>query len=111
MVRAVRERRREIGMLRAMGVRAPTVRRAFMIEAGFLAVQGIVIGIGLGALSAYQVLVNSTTFGVQTLEFAVPWPALASLSLVPLVVSLLAAARPANRAAGIRPAVALRIAD
>ena len=111
MVRAVRERRREIGMLRAMGVRAPTVRRAFMIEAGFLAVQGIVIGIGLGALSAYQVLVNSTTFGEQTLEFAVPWPALAIISLVPLVVSLLAAARPANRAAGIRPAVALRIAD
>ncbi len=111
MVRAVRERRREIGMLRAMGVRAPTVRRAFMIEAGFLAVQGIVIGIGLGALSAYQVLVNSTTFGEQTLEFAVPWTALAIISLVPLVVSLLAAVRPANRAAGIRPAVALRIAD
>ncbi len=111
MVRAVRERRREIGMLRAMGVRAPTVRRAFMIEAGFLAVQGIVIGIGLGALSAYQVLVNSTTFGEQTLEFAVPWTALAVISLVPLVVSLLAAARPANRAAAIRPAIALRIAD
>ncbi len=111
MVRAVRERRREIGMLRAMGVRAPTVRRAFMIEAGFLALQGIVIGIGLGALSAYQVLVNSDTFGEQTLSFSVPWTALAVISLVPLVVSLLAAARPANRAAAIRPAMALRIAD
>ena len=111
MVRAVRERRREIGMLRAIGIRSSTVRRAFMIEAAFLAVQGIVIGIGLGAISAYQVLVNSNTFGEQTLDFAVPWAALAVIGLVPLVVSLVAAARPASRAAAIRPAAALRIAD
>ena len=44
MVRAVRERRRQIGMLRAMGFSSRVVRQAFLVESAFLAVQGIVIG-------------------------------------------------------------------
>ena len=73
MVRAVRERRREIGMLRAMGFRARTVRAAFLIEASFIAVQGIVIGAALGVVTSYSVLSNSKALGDQPLSFHVPW--------------------------------------
>ncbi len=48
MVRAVRERRRTIGVLRALGVRATTVRRSFLAESTFIAVEGVVIGTVLG---------------------------------------------------------------
>ena len=111
MVRAVRERRREIGMLRAMGFPARTVRRAFLIEASFIAVQGIVIGAALGLVTGFSVLSNSSTFGDRSLSFSIPWGAITLLSGATLAVSLLAVLAPATQASRIKPAVALRIAD
>jgi len=87
------------------------VRRAFLFEAGFVAVQGIVVGVGLGLLTAYQVLANSDAFGDDRLPFTVPWLALLVVAGAPLVVALLATAAPANQASKIRPAAALRLAD
>jgi putative ABC transport system permease protein len=49
MVRAVRERRRTIGVLRALGFRTGTVHRSFMLESSFIALEGIPAG---GARSA-----------------------------------------------------------
>lgn len=111
MVRAVRERRRQIGMLRAMGFAAGVVRRAFLTEAGFVAVQGIVIGIALGLITSYQMLTNSTTFGGERLPYHVPWGSLGLLAVVPLLASLAAAVLPASQAAAVRPAVALRLSE
>jgi len=109
MVRAVRERRRQIGMLRAIGFSAKVVRRAFLAEAGFVAVQGIALGIGLGLLVSYQML-QSDVFG-DPLPFTVPWLAVAVLLVVPGTAAMLAALAPAAQAAAIRPAAALRIAE
>jgi putative ABC transport system permease protein len=111
MIRAVRERRRQVGMLRAMGFSAAVVRRAFLLEASFVAVQGIVIGIGLGLVTAWQVMTQSDAFGSQELTFTVPWLHVAVILAVPLLASLLATVSPAAQAARIRPAAALRIAD
>ena len=109
MVRAVRERRRQIGMLRALGFSARIVRRAFLSEAGFIALQGIVLGMGLGLVTSYQML-RSDVFDEQ-LAFTVPWLALVVLFVVPAAGALFTAAVPAGQAARIQPAEALRIAD
>lgn len=111
MVRAVRERRRQIGMLRAMGFSAGIVRRSFIVEAAFVAAQGIVLGLGLGMITSYNLLTNSDSFGGQDLPFSWPWGVLALIAGIPFVASLLATAVPAAQAARIKPAVALRIAD
>lgn len=111
MIRAVRERRRQIGMLRAMGFSSRIVRISFLLEAGFVALQGIVLGVVLALIVSYQLLSNSATFGDQKLDFSVPWLALFILVSVALAASVAATAAPANQAANIRPAVALRIAD
>jgi putative ABC transport system permease protein len=108
LVRAVHERRREIGVLRALGFQDRVVRRAMLFEAGFLASQGVAIGMGLGLVTAYQGLVNSNTFGAGELTFAWPWAALAVIFAIPTTVALLSAWAPATRAARIAPAVALR---
>ena len=79
-----------------------------MIEAGFVAIQGVVIGASLGLVTAYQVIVNSETLGTGTLAFSWPWVGLAIVVLVPTAAALLAAAAPAKRAAAITPAGALR---
>ncbi|MFP5318963.1 MAG: ABC transporter permease [Acidimicrobiia bacterium] len=111
MVRAVRERRRQIGMLRAMGFSRAVVRSAFLLEAAFVAVQGIVVGVVLALVVSYQLLTNSDVFGESRLDFSVPWLALGLLLVASLAASLAATAAPAGQASRIRPAVALRIAE
>jgi putative ABC transport system permease protein len=111
MVRAVRERRRQIGMLRAMGFQASVVRRAFLLEATFIASQGVVIGIVLGLLTSWSVMTNSDSFSANSIRFEVPWLTVALLVVVPMGASLLGVLAPARSASRIRPAVALRIAD
>ncbi|MEY2469980.1 MAG: putative transport system permease protein [Actinomycetota bacterium] len=111
MVRAVRERRRQIGMLRAMGFPSRVVRQAFLIEAAFIAVQGIVMGTVLALVTSYNLLTHSSTFGGQNIEFEIPWLPISVVLAVALVASLFASAVPAGQASRIKPAVALRIAD
>ncbi len=111
MVRAVRERRRQIGMLRAMGVTSPTVRGAFLAESGFIALQGIIIGVALGLVTSWSVITSSDSFGDEELSFTVPWLALVLIVAIPLVAVIASTVVPAMRAASIRPAAALRIAD
>ena len=111
MVRAVRERRHEIGMLRAMGFGTGIVRAAMLSEAGLIAVQGTVIGAVLGLVTTRTLLAGSDSFGDVPPAFVIPWVGLLVILGLPLVASLAATAWPASRAAAIKPAVALRAAD
>jgi putative ABC transport system permease protein len=111
MIRAVRERRRQVGMLRAMGVPAVTVRRAFVLESGFVAARGLLIGGGLALLSCWLLTSRSDALGERGIPFTVPWGTLWAMFAVALLASLAATAVPAARAARIRPAVALRVAE
>jgi putative ABC transport system permease protein len=106
MIRSVRERRRDIGTLRALGLARRGVRRAFLAEAGFIAVQGTLIGVALGTVFAWRL-----SSGTSASVFAVPWSALALMAAVTVLASLLAAARPATLASRIPPAVALRTTE
>jgi putative ABC transport system permease protein len=111
MVRAVRERRRTIGILRALGFPARTVQRAFLLESGFVAVEGTVLGSVLGVLTTWLLYERSAMFaGIRT-GFPVLWGSIGVLALVTVVASLLACISPARRAARIRPALATRVAD
>ncbi|MHB8296371.1 MAG: ABC transporter permease [Acidimicrobiales bacterium] len=109
MVRAVRERRREVGVLRSLGFPARSVRRAFLVESGFVATEGVVIGAALALVTAWR-LATSGVFG-SALAFSVPWLEVVALVGGTLLASLLATIAPAQQASRIRPAVALRIAD
>jgi putative ABC transport system permease protein len=109
MVRAVRERRRQIGVLRALGYPSAAVRRAFLVESAFVAAEGIFIGTALALATAWQIVGNDT-FG-DDLPFAVPWGEVAVLVVVTFVVSLLATDATAQQASRIKPEVALRLAD
>lgn len=109
MVRAVRERTREIGVLRSLGFLPRTIRRAFILESAFTAFEGILVGTALALVTAYQ-LVSTGEFG-EGIEFVIPWPDISILVIVAVAASLLATAWPAQRASQIPPAVALRVAD
>ncbi len=111
MVRAARARRRQVGMLRVIGFPPDTVRSAFLVEATFIAGQGIATGIGLGLLVAYQMLSRSAALGGEVMPFAVPWPTIGLLAVVPFAASLLVALIPASQAARVEPAQVLRLAE
>ena len=98
-------------MLRAMGLRAGLIRTAMLSEAGLIAIQGTLIGAVLGLITTRQLLMASDSFGDVPIPFIVPWVGLAVILALPLVASLAVTLWPATRAARIRPAVALRIAD
>jgi putative ABC transport system permease protein len=109
MVRAVRERRREVGILRSLGFDSKQVRRAFIAESSFVALEGILLGTLLAVVSTWRLLLSGA-FG-EGLHFGVPVTQVAVIVVLAFVATLFATAAPAQQAAKIRPAVALRIAD
>ena len=109
MVRAVRERRRQVGVLRALGFQAAAVRAAFVVESAFVAVEGVLIGTVLALVCAWSITLTDA-FG-STLAFRVPFGTIGLLVIGTFVCALLATAAPARSASRIRPAVALRLAD
>jgi putative ABC transport system permease protein len=109
MVRAVRERRRQVGVLRALGFQAAAVRRAFVVESAFVAVEGVAIGTILALVCAWSITL-SDAFG-DSLPFRIPFGAIGLLVVGTFLCALLATAAPARSASRIRPAVALRLSD
>ncbi len=109
MVRAVRERKRQVGVLRALGFQAAAVRAAFVVESAFVAVEGVLIGTVLALVCAWSITL-SDAFG-SSLAFRVPFGAIGLLVVGTFICALLATAAPARSAARIRPAVALRLSD
>lgn len=108
MVRAVRERTVQIGVLRSLGLQPSTVGRSFMLEAVFVTLQGIVIGAALAILTNYQLIENAGVLGGLDVSFTVPWAEMALLMGVTLLAAVAAAGWPAHRASRITPATALR---
>jgi putative ABC transport system permease protein len=108
-VRAVRERRRQVGVLRALGVQAASVRAAFVVESAFVAVEGLVIGTLLALVTAWSITLTDA-FG-SGLSFRVPVFAIGGVIVGTVICALLATAAPARAASRIQPAVALRITD
>jgi putative ABC transport system permease protein len=111
MVRAVRERRRTVGVLRALGFPAGVVRRAFLLESSFVALEGILLGTALSIVTSYLLFRNDDDLAAAGGPFPIPWMNITLLVTATALASLAATAWPARQAARIRPAVALRIAD
>jgi putative ABC transport system permease protein len=111
MVRSVRERRRTIGVLRALGVQASTVRRAFLAESTFIAMEGVVIGTVLGVLTTWLLYRNSPAFETIEVAFPIAWSEIVFTVGLAFGASLLATLVPARRASAVKPAIAVRTAD
>ncbi|MGB3634424.1 MAG: FtsX-like permease family protein, partial [Rubrobacteraceae bacterium] len=108
MVRAVRERRRQIGVLRALGLPPSSVRAAFLIESSVVALEGTLVGAVLALITGYQLIVVSSAFDDANTSLYIPWLQLLLLLAAVLLVSLVTTLPSATRAAAIPPATALR---
>jgi hypothetical protein len=103
LLAAVRERRREIGVLKAIGARDGDVARAFLLEAGLLGFVGGLAGIvgGFAAARAVGAVVNDYLGeqGVSAIQVGVPLPIMMGSVAGAAVLAMAAGAIPALRAA------------
>ncbi|HEU5308185.1 MAG TPA: FtsX-like permease family protein [Acidimicrobiia bacterium] len=110
MFRAVRERRREVGVLRSLGFQPHSVARTFVFEAGVVATLGVALGVVIAIAACYVLAVSGADFAAG-FTFGVPVVEIAVIVAIALVPALLAALLPARMASHIEPARALRIHD
>jgi putative ABC transport system permease protein len=105
---SVIERRREIGMLRAVGMQRAQVRRTIYLESLLIAVFGAVLGVGLGL--TYGSLFTHVLRGEGLSVLRVPWGQAGLFLVLAAVVGVLAALWPAFRGARTPALEAIRTA-
>jgi putative ABC transport system permease protein len=113
LVMAILERRREIGVLKALGAADSDVKQLFFVEAGVMGLAGGVLGVFFGWLIGRALTLGTNIYlkrqdlpGVEI--SAVPWWLIAGAIGFALLVSLIAGLYPASRAAKLNPVDALR---
>jgi len=106
-IRSVVERRKEIGVLRAIGYRKNMILSAFLLENSYVALLGIFIGIVLGIDLGYAI---ATSPG-SGLTFVIPWLSLLEIIAFSYGLAVLTTIGSSRRAARIPPAEALRYTE
>jgi putative ABC transport system permease protein len=113
MLMSISERRREIGVLKALGADEREIRGLFLTESALIGALGSALGILLGWLVARIASLVARAImakeGVPEMElFLTPLWLVAGAFLFGILISLLAGAAPAARAARVDPVTALR---
>jgi putative ABC transport system permease protein len=94
---SVFERTREIGLLRAVGMRRRQVRTMIRSEAVILAIFGALIGIVIGTAMGVALVSSLKQQGIT--DTVVPWSSLVIFLVLAAILGLIAATWPARRAA------------
>jgi putative ABC transport system permease protein len=113
LVMAILERRREIGVLKALGAADSDIRKLFFVEAGVMGLIGGFLGVAIGWLIGFgmnfatNVYLRRQALPPLTVS-SVPWWMGAAAISFSIAVSLAAGLYPASRAARLNPVEALR---
>jgi putative ABC transport system permease protein len=113
LVMAILERRREIGIMKAVGASDGDVKKLFFAEAGAMGVLGGIVGVALGWAIGQVINIGTNVYlKRQSLPpehfWAVPWWLVGGAIAFAFVVSLVSGLYPAGRAARLDPVQALR---
>ena len=101
---SVTQRTREIGILRAMGIRRSQILQVFLLQGALLGL----IGSAIGASFGYLLVMAFNQFGPKLFYIEVPSYLIGSATAVATVVGILAALAPAWRASRLDPVQAIR---
>ena len=108
MFTSVRERTKEIGIMKAIGAKNSAILTIFLIEAGIVGILGGVGGVLLGSILAkainYYGQINPTFYFTTTIS---PWMVIFAL-IFSFSIGCLAGFLPARAAAKLKPVEALR---
>jgi putative ABC transport system permease protein len=97
MALSIHERAHELGLLRAVGMTRPQMRRSVGFESFVIATIGTVLGVVIGVFFGWSVSVVIRGAGLG--DFALPLATIVVVAVIAIVGGLLAAAKPAWHAA------------
>jgi lipoprotein-releasing system permease protein len=108
------EKRRDIGILKALGATSGSITRLFMFEGILVGTLGTVLGTAIGLLVCYLQItyqlfpLDPTVYIIPAIPVEVRWTDFFAVALASMLLSLLASLYPARRAAGLLPVQAIR---
>jgi putative ABC transport system permease protein len=105
--RSVVERRKQIGVLRALGFQKSMVQFSFLLESSFVALLGIGLGIALGA-GLSVLIIDEMSSAFEGIRYQIPWINILVIAVIAYGASLLTTYLPARQASKVYPAEALR---
>ena len=105
-IRAVAERRQQIGMLRAIGFKERMIWKSFLIETSYIALLGIIIGVALGIILGVRFWLEPEAEFVG--DFVIPWGMIIPVSAIAYLFTFICTVGPAKAASKVPPAEALR---
>lgn len=113
LVMAILERRREIGIMKAIGASDADVKKLFFAEAGAMGILGGIVGVvfgwAIGQLINFGTNIYLKRQSIPPEHFwAVPWWLAVFAMVFAVIVSLISGLYPASRAARLDPVQALR---
>jgi ABC-type antimicrobial peptide transport system permease subunit len=116
MIMSIRERTREIGVMKAIGGSDGEIMRIFFVEASLIGLAGGALGVlggwvidRMADTLANRWILKQVGQTLRRIEFfSIPWYLATGAILFAIVVSLIAAIYPAMRAAKVDPIKALR---
>ena len=109
MFTSVVERRREIGVMKAVGARNKDILTLFLIESGLLGLIGGILGVLLGVVFAYVASAAANfALGATLLQASFSLPLMISAVLFTFFLGIIAGTIPALQASRMAPTEALR---
>lgn len=122
LIMIVRDKRGDIAILRTLGASPRLIKQIFMWQGCLIGLIGIVIGVALGIVGSLQIsnlaawaeqqfdlqLLNAEIYPIDFLPSQLEFVDVLTVALGVLLLALCATIYPANRAAAVQPAEALR---
>jgi lipoprotein-releasing system permease protein len=110
----VTDKTKEIGILRAMGLTAPSVARVFLVQGAVIGVVGTALGVLLGLSVSYVVdrsgwvRINPAIYFIDHLPVHIEWFDVGVVVVASLAIALFATVYPSRSAAALTPVEAIR---
>ncbi|NQX14123.1 FtsX-like permease family protein [Microbacteriaceae bacterium VKM Ac-2855] len=107
---SVLQRRRELGLLRALGFTIAQVRRMIVAEATAMVASATLFGLVLGVFYGWagaQATFGSMVHGITAP--AIPWPIIAAIVVATVAITIASSLLPARRATRVSPVAALAV--
>jgi lipoprotein-releasing system permease protein len=108
------EKRRDIGVLKALGATSTSIMRVFMFEGILVGTVGTLLGAVIGLMVCYLQIhfqlfpLDPTVYIIPAIPVEVRWSDFLAVALASMILSILASLYPARRAAALLPVQAIR---